>query len=96
MPPVVPVHGQVSESKEGAAPFGGSSEALTVSSDPGQTPSTVVYDILPLTTAMPGYGIGLQKLSAKGQVFFSAQTVVGLLQTTQIGRQCCLMSSDVG
>ncbi len=44
----------------------------------------LVYDILPLTTAVFSYPIGSRKLSANEQFFVGAQTVVGLLQTTQI------------
>ena len=44
----------------------------------------LVYDILPSTTAVFSYAIGLSKLSANEQFFVGAQTVVSLLQTTQI------------
>ena len=44
----------------------------------------LVYDILPSTTAVFRYGIGSRKLSANEQFFVGAQTVVSLLQTTQI------------
>ena len=44
----------------------------------------LVYDILPSTTAVFSYAIGSIKLSANKQFFVGAQTVVGLLQTTQI------------
>ena len=44
----------------------------------------LVYDILPSTTAVFSYAIGSRKLSANEQFFVVAQTVVGLLQTTQI------------
>ena len=49
----------------------------------------LVYDILPSTTAVFSYAIGSRKLSANKQGFFGggfggAQTVVSLLQTTQI------------
>ena len=44
----------------------------------------LVYDILPSTTAVFSYAIGSRKLSANEQFFVGAQTVVGLLQTTQI------------
>ena len=46
-----------------------------------------VYDILPSTTAVFSFAIGSRKLSANKQffvVFGDAQTVVSLLQTTQI------------
>ena len=44
----------------------------------------LVYDILPSTTAVFSYAIGFRKLSANEEVFVGAETVVGLLQTTQI------------
>ena len=44
----------------------------------------LVYDILPLTTAVFSYAIGSIKLSANEQFFVGAQTVVSLLQTTHI------------
>ena len=44
----------------------------------------LVYNILPSTTAVFGYAIGPRKLSANEQFFVGAQTVVSLLQTTQI------------
>ena len=43
-----------------------------------------VYDILPSTTAVFSYAIGSKKLSANEQFLVGAQTVVRLLQTTQI------------
>ena len=44
----------------------------------------LVYDILPSTTAVFSYAIASWKLSANKQFFVGAQTVVSLLQTTQI------------
>ena len=44
----------------------------------------LVYDILSSTTAVFSYAIGSRKLSANEQFFVGAQTVVSLLQTTQI------------
>ena len=45
----------------------------------------LVYDILPSTTAVFCYAIGSRKLSANEQFLVgAAQTVVSLLQTTQI------------
>ena len=44
----------------------------------------LVYDILPSTTAVFSYAIGSRKLSANEQFFVGVQTVVSLLQTTQI------------
>ena len=43
-----------------------------------------VYDILPSTTAVFNYAIGSRKLSANEQFLVGAQTIVSLLQTTQI------------
>ena len=48
------------------------------------TLQALVYDILPSTTTVFGYVIGSRKLSANEQFFVGAQTVVSLLQTTQI------------
>ena len=45
-----------------------------------------VYDILPSTSAVFIYVIGSSKLSANEQFFVGAQTVVSLLQTTQINQ----------
>ena len=47
----------------------------------------LVYDILPSTTAVFSYAIGSRKLSANEQCFVGAQTVVNLLETTQINWQ---------
>ena len=61
----------------------------------------LVYDILPSTTALFSYVIGSRKLSADEQFFVGAQTVVGLLQTTQIIsdlcfiRPCCLRRAQI-
>ena len=44
----------------------------------------LVYDILLSTTAVFSYAIGPRKLSVNEQFFVGAQTVVSLLQTTQI------------
>ena len=44
----------------------------------------LVYNILPSTTAVFSYAIGSRKLSANEQFFVGAQTVVSLLQTTEI------------
>ena len=48
------------------------------------TLQALVYDILPSTTAVFSYAIGSRKLSANEQFFVGAQTVVSLLQTSQI------------
>ena len=44
----------------------------------------LVYDILPSTTAVFSYATGSRKLSANEQFFGGAQTVVSMLQITQI------------
>ena len=44
----------------------------------------LVYDILPSTTAVFSFAIASRKLSANEQFLVGAQTVVSLLQTTQI------------
>ena len=51
----------------------------------------LVYDILPSTTAVFRYAIGSRKLSANEQFFVGAQTIVGLLETTQILSAICFM-----
>ena len=52
---------------------------------------TLVYDILPsTTTAVFSYALGSRKLPANEQCFAGAQTVVSLLQTTQIISVVCL------
>ena len=44
----------------------------------------LVYDILPSTAAVFSYAVGSRKLSDNEQFFVGNQTVVSLLQTTQI------------
>ena len=51
---------------------------------PQLKPRALVNDILPSTTAVFSYAIGYRKLSANEQFFVGTQTVVSLLQTTQI------------
>ena len=48
------------------------------------TLQALVYDILPSTVAVFSYAIGSRKLSANEQFFVGVQTVVSLLQITQI------------
>ena len=64
----------------------------------------LVYDILPSTTAVFSYAIGSRKLSANEQGLFfvvvvggggGAQTVVSLLQTTQIISDVCFITVHV-
>ena len=55
----------------------------------------VVYGILPSTTAVFSCTIGSRKLSANEQFFVAAQTVVCLLQTTQIISDICFMTDHV-
>ena len=52
----------------------------------------LVYDILPSATAVFSYAIGSRKLSANEQFFVGAQTVVRLLQTTQIISDVCFIT----
>ena len=55
----------------------------------------LVYDILPSTTAVFSYAIGSRKLSANEQFFVGTQTVVSLLQTTQIISHICFITEHV-
>ena len=55
----------------------------------------LVYDILPWTTAVFSYAIGSRKMSANEQFFVGAQTVVSLLQTTQIISAVCFITDHV-
>ena len=55
----------------------------------------LVYDILPSTTAVFSYAIGSRKLSANEQIFVGAQTVVSLLQTTQLVSDVCFITDHV-
>ena len=55
----------------------------------------LVYDTLPTTTAVFSYAIGSRKLSANEQFFVGAQTVVSLLQTTQIILDVCFITDYV-
>ena len=55
----------------------------------------LVYDILPSTTAVFSYTIGSRKLSVNEQFFVGAQTVVSLLQTTQIISDDCFIPDHV-
>ena len=53
------------------------------------------YDILPSTTAVFSYTIGPRKLSANEQFFVGAETVVSLLQATQIISNVCFITDHV-
>ena len=55
----------------------------------------LVYDILPSTTAIFSYATGSRKLSANKQFFAGAQTVVSLLQTTEIISDVCFITDYV-
>ena len=55
----------------------------------------LVYDILRSTSAVFSYAIGSIKLSANKQFFVGAQTVVGLLQTTQIISDVCFITDHI-
>ena len=68
----------------------------------GRLPTTIdlklqalVYDILPSTTAVFSYAIGSRKLSANEQFFVGVQTVVSLLQTTQIILDVCFITDPL-
>ena len=52
----------------------------------------LVYNILPTNTAVFSYAIGSRKLSANEQFFVGAQTVVTLLETTQIISDICFLT----
>ena len=54
----------------------------------------LVYDILPSTTVVFSNAIGSRKLSANEQYFVGAQTVVRLLQTTQIKQGVSLIAAN--
>ena len=55
----------------------------------------LVYDILPSTTAVFSYAIGSRKLPANEQFFVGVQTVVSLLQTSQIIPDVCFITDHV-
>ena len=55
---------------------------------------TLDYDILLSTTAVFSYAIGSRKLSANEQFFVGAQTVVSLLQTTQIKQGVSVIATN--
>ena len=55
----------------------------------------LVYDILPSTIAIFSYAIWSRKLSANKQFLVGAQTVVSLLQTTQIVSNICFITDPV-
>ena len=55
---------------------------------------TLVYDILPSTTAVFSYAIGSRKLSANEQFFVGAQTVASLLKTTQIKQSVSFITAN--
>ena len=60
----------------------------------GSKLQALVYDILPSTTAEFSYSIGSRKLSANEQVFVGAQTMVSLLQTTQIKQSVSFIATN--
>ena len=62
---------------------------------PSSKLQTLVDDILPSTTAVLSYAIGSRKLSANEQFFVGAQTVVRLLQTSQIISDVCFITDHV-
>ena len=76
-----------SDSTGTAAPVASpTSRATRSGQNTGLTPKlqALVYNILPSTTAVFSYAIGSRKLSANEQFVVGAQTVVSLLQTTEI------------
>ena len=54
----------------------------------------LVYNILPSATAIFSYTLGSRKLSANEQFFVGVQTVVSLLQTTQIKRGVSFITTN--
>ena len=70
-------------------------ESVTLNSKLDTKLQALVYDILPSTTAVFSYAIGSIKLSANEQFFVGAQTVVSLLQTTQIISDVCFIIDHV-
>ena len=54
----------------------------------------LVYDILHSTIALFSYAIGSRKLSANEQFFVGAQTVVSLLQTTEIKKGVSFIAAN--
>ena len=54
----------------------------------------LVYDILPSTTALFSYAIRTRKLSANEQFFAGAQTVVSLLQRTQVKESVSFIAAN--
>ena len=54
----------------------------------------LVYDILPSTTAVFSYATGSRKLLANEQFFVGAQTVVSLLQTTEIKQSVSFIAAN--
>ena len=62
---------------------------------PGCKLQALVYDILPSTTAVFSHAIGSRKMSASEQFFVGIQTVVSLLQTTQIISDVCFITDHV-
>ena len=55
----------------------------------------LVYDILPSTTAVFSYATESRKMSANDPFFVGAQTVLSLLQTTQIISHVCFITDHV-
>ena len=68
---------------------------LALASETRPKLQTLVHDILPSTTAVFSYAIGSRKLSANEQFLVGAQTVVNLLQTTQIISDVCFTADHV-
>ena len=62
----------------------------------GRKLQALVYHILPSTTAVFCYATGSRKLSANEQIFVGSQTVVNLLQTTQIKQGMSFIAAKKG
>ena len=59
----------------------------------GSKLQALVYDVLPSTTAIFSYAMGSRKLSVNEQFFVGVQTVVSLLQTSQIKQGVSFIAS---
>ena len=82
----VPVETSQSQSQTNT----GTNFALTTQSEF----QALVYDILPSTTAVFSYATGSRKLSANEQFLVGDQTVVSLLQTTQIKQGVSFLAAN--
>ena len=53
----------------------------------------LIYDVLPPTTAVTDYAIGLERLSANGQFLVGAQMAITLQQTAHIISGVCFITA---